>query len=63
MQFLPDSPFTAFIESIEETPWLGYLNWFVPVGTFVGIGTLWVAAIIVFYVYQMIFRWAKVVGD
>lgn len=63
MQFLPDSPFTGFIESLESVSWLGYLNWFVPVGTFVTIGTAWVAAIIVFYIYQMILRWSKVVGD
>lgn len=63
LSFLPDSPFKPFIDSIERAEWLHYLNWFVPVGTFVAIGTAWVAAIGVFYVYQMILRWAKVVAD
>lgn len=63
LSWLPDSPFTAAIDSIEQSPWLGYVNWFIPVGTLISIGTLWTAAIAVFYIYQMALRWAKVVGD
>lgn len=63
LSFLPDSPFKSFIESMEQAEWLGYLNWFVPVGNFIKIGMAWVAAIAIFYAYQMILRWAKAVGD
>lgn len=63
LSFLPDSPFKPFIDSVEKAEWLHYLNWFVPIGTFVSIGIAWVGAIVVFYTYQMILRWAKVVGD
>ena len=63
LSFLPDSPIAPIIDSIERAEWLGYINWFVPVGTFVAIGTAWITAIGVFYVYQMILRWAKAVGD
>lgn len=63
MFFLPDSPFREFITGLSDVPWIRYLNWFVPVGTFVTIGAVWVAAIAVFYVYQIILRWAKAVAD
>lgn len=61
--FLPDSPFASFIDSLEKADWLHQLNWFVPVGTFFAIGLAWINAITVFYVYQVILRWAKVVAD
>lgn len=63
LSFLPDSPFSGFIESVAELPYLSYLNWFVPVGTFIAIGSTWLVAIGVFYIYQAILRWAKVIGD
>lgn len=63
LSILPDSPFAPVIAELEQVPWLGYLNWFIPVGTLVGIGTAWTAAIAVFYTYQIILRWAKAVGD
>ena len=63
LSWLPDSPFTDVIDSIQASSWLGYVNWFIPVGTLMSIGATWTAAIAVFYVYQMALRWAKVVGD
>lgn len=63
LSILPNSPFRSFIDSIGTFEWLGVLNWFIPVGTLVLIGTSWLAAIAVFYVYQIILRWAKVVGS
>ncbi|MEG1709927.1 MAG: hypothetical protein RRY04_01890 [Oscillospiraceae bacterium] len=63
LSFLPDSPFRPTIDKLADVEWLGYLNWFVPVGTLFSIGTVWLGAIGVFYTYQMILRWAKVVGD
>lgn len=63
LSILPDSPLRPYIEQLEVSSWVGYLNYFVPVGTFFAIGTAWTAAITIFYTYQMILRWAKVVGD
>ena len=63
MSILPNSPIRPFINSIASVSWLGWLNWVVPVGTFVTIGTAWLAAIVVFYAYQLILRWSKAVGD
>lgn len=63
MSILPNSPVQPFIDSIQSVSWLGWLNWVVPVGTFVTIGAAWLAAIVVFYTYQLILRWSKAVGD
>lgn len=63
MSILPDSPLRPVIDDLASVEWLGVLNWFVPVGTFVTIGGLWLAAIAVFYTYMLVLRWAKVVGD
>lgn len=63
LTMLPDSPLASYIDELSNVDFLPYLNWFVPIGTLVGIGTSWLAAIAVFYAYQLILRWAKVVGD
>ena len=36
ISILPASPFPAIIESLSELPMIGYINWFIPVGKFVG---------------------------
>ena len=63
MEVLPTSPFQQFLSDFEGLPYLGYLNWFIPVGTFVRIGTAWLVAIGVFYLYSVIMRWVKMIGD
>jgi len=63
LSILPTSPLQPIIAQIEAVQWLGYLNYFVPVGTLVGIGTAWLAAIGIFYLWQVVLRWAKVIGS
>lgn len=63
--WLPDSPFGSTINSMRANPpeWLTVLNWLVPVGNFIAIGSAWLAAITIFYAFQLILRWAKAVGE
>jgi hypothetical protein len=61
--FLPNDPFTPYINSMAGAEWLGNLNWFIPFGTLVGIGGSWLVAVAVFYVYQVILRWVKAIGS
>ncbi|MEG1709605.1 MAG: hypothetical protein RR313_11795 [Anaerovoracaceae bacterium] len=63
LSMLPNSPFSSVIDTVADAEWLGYINYFIPIGTLVGIATTWGVAIGVFYVYQMILRWAKAIGD
>ncbi len=63
LSILPDSPFN-FLHNYSNTPvgqWLKWLNWFIPIGTFVTILELWLSCIIVYYVIQIILRWAKAI--
>ncbi len=62
LSILPLSPFTEAINSIASLPFLGYLNWFLPVGTFLKIGALWLTAIGVYYAYSVIARWIKLIS-
>lgn len=61
VSLLPLSPFSAYIDSLEQVPYLGYLNWFIPVGTCLKIGAAWLSAITVFYLYSVIARWIKLI--
>ena len=58
---LPLSPFKDFIEELNNLPYLGYINWFVPVGTLIGIGSAWLTSIGVYYCYVVIARWVKLI--
>ncbi|MEI3018457.1 MAG: hypothetical protein V8T38_15505 [Oscillospiraceae bacterium] len=39
----------------------GHVNYFVPVTAMLAIGTTWLTAIGVYYLYQTILRWAKTI--
>lgn len=60
---LPVSPFQKFLAQVSGLPYLGYLNWFIPVGTFIKIGEAWLGAIALFYLYSIVMRWVKMIGD
>ena len=59
--FLPDSPIKPFISQLSAVPYLGYLNYFVPVGTFLAILQAWTAAIALYYIVMAALRWAKAI--
>lgn len=62
LNLLPTSPFQVFILKLADIPALGYLNYFIPVGEMIVVTEAWLAAIIVFYVYQLVLRWVKLIG-
>lgn len=62
LSLLPLSPFTEIISALGSMPFLGYLNWFIPVGTFLKIGSAWLAAIALYYLYSVIARWVKLIS-
>ncbi len=59
----PMSPFLPVIQELEALPYLGYINWFLPISEFIAVGTLWLAAIAAYYMYMVIARWIKLLGD
>lgn len=63
MELLPTSPFADFIAQFSGLPWLGVLNWFFPVRQCLIVMAAWLAAITLFYVYSIVMRWVKMIGD
>ena len=59
----PTSPFLPVIQELGTLPYLGYINWVIPIGDFVKIGTAWIAAIALYYMYMVVARWVKLLGD
>lgn len=62
LELLPTSPFVAFIEACEELPYLGWLNWFLPVGQMIAIGEAWLVSIALFYAYSVVLRWVRAIS-
>lgn len=61
--FLPDSPF-QFLQSMSNSvvyQWLKWVNWFIPINSFISIFSAWCSAILIWYVFQIILRWAKAI--
>ena len=61
MLLLPDSPFRSLTVAAEVQPVLGFINWALPISGMVAILQAWIVCVSVFYVYQLILRWAKAI--
>lgn len=60
---LPTSPFRQFIDRFQGIEYLGWLNWFVPVQEILVVMGVWLVSIAAFYLYSILLRWVKVLGD
>ncbi len=61
LKLLPTSPFAAYIDALENIPFLAYLNYFLPISTFIAIGEAWLVAVGLFYLYSIILRWIRAI--
>lgn len=63
VELFPTSPFVILdsMASSEFYEWLQMVNWFIPINTFVGILETWLSCVAVYYVYQIVLRWVKVI--
>ena len=64
IKLLPESPIVSGLEAAETfsfSQWLPFVNWFVPFGTILQITGVWLTAIALYYVYQIVLRWVKVI--
>lgn len=60
INILPRSPLQDFIENSDFSnisPYLGFLNWFVPVGSILGLLDIWLTGIVAFYIFQVTRSW------
>jgi hypothetical protein len=58
---LPSSPFTI-LDNSPIAEYLPTLNYFIPVNSIISILELWLTAVSVYYVSQIILRWLKAIG-
>ena len=63
LSFLPASPFQLFISQVEKLPYLGFINYFIPIDFFLSVGQAWLIAITIFYLASVVLRWVKMIGD
>ena len=63
MQVLPLSPFQQYIDQFRSLPYLAWLNWFFPVGACLTVMAAWLVAVDLFYLYSILMRWLKIIGD
>lgn len=60
---LPTSPFAPFLDRFADLPALGWLNWFFPVRGCLQVMAAWLTAVALFYLYSVVARWVKLIGD
>lgn len=56
LSLLPRSPFREFFAEFQELPFLPFLNWFLPVQAMANIFRLWLVAVGLYFVYNLIMR-------
>lgn len=60
LSILPDSPF-SFEGAGEFAEVMGYINYFIPISTFLRILTAWLSAITIYYLALVVLRWVKAI--
>jgi hypothetical protein len=62
LSLLPNSPFQAFITSDSSVMTvLKYINYFIPVLTFIAIMEAYIVAVALFNIVQIVARWVKLI--
>ena len=59
---LPTTPFQQFIVGIGATPYLSWLNWFMPIGRCLTVLSVWWTAIVAYYAISWILRQVGMIG-
>lgn len=59
---LPVSPFQNFIEALGELPYIGYFNWFFPVGRCLTTLAAWATCLGIWYGISWIFRQLDIIS-
>lgn len=63
VKLFPASPFRQFLEVSLDSRGLQWLNWFVPIPQIIAVLQAWLVAVGVFYLYSVVARWVKLIGD
>lgn len=63
INIFPTTPFTI-IDEMGNTvvyEYLQYVNWFIDFSTIMNIFAAWLTCVAIYYVYQIVLRWIKVI--
>lgn len=63
LELLPLSPFQPYLDDMAAIPYLGILNWFLPVSEILVVMSAWLVSVALFYAYSVVMRWVKLIGD
>lgn len=58
---LPNSPFQNIVNNSTVSSYINGLNWVLPITQIIATLELWLTAITVVYVYQVLLRWVKAI--
>lgn len=59
---LPDSPFQTYIvDNVIMNKYIGFVNYFVPVGEMIVVLEGWLLAISAYYLVQIVLRWLRAI--
>ena len=61
LSILPDSPFRGFLDNMAQLPYLGYIDWLIPISDFLDLLSVWCVAVGIFYVASVMLRFAKAI--
>lgn len=61
IELLPRSPISFIDSNPQIREYISFMNWFIPVDTMIAMTEAWLTAIVIYYVVQIILRWAKIV--
>lgn len=61
MSVLPLSPFQPYISAFENLPYIGWINWFVPVQGYLIVWGAWLSAVSLHFFYSAILRWLNMI--
>ncbi len=61
ISYLPKSPIVYLTANPTVKHYLGYINWFIPIYSMIGLLEGWLLCIFVYYALQWILRWAKLI--
>lgn len=59
---LPATPFTSMLAVIGEIPFIGEINWLVPVPQIIAVTTIWATTCVSYWVVSWILRQLDIIG-
>lgn len=60
---LPPSPFTDIIEVLDELPYIGEINWLIPVNRIMGVTMVWATTCVSYWLVSWILRQLDIIGQ